>query len=423
MTSSVASYLDLNQKDIDDVLEYIEKFWPKLIREHKEDLRSLIGLPNPYIVPADGEVFQEQYYWDSYPVVRALINHPKYSYLAIGMVDNLLHLIERFGIIPNASRYYFLSRSQPPLLSSMVAFVYEKKRDIGWLKWAAGLVEVEHNDVWMGKIELRNFRHVYKGLSRYYDLNGLDVLAEAESGWDMTARFMGKCLDFLPVDLNSLLYLNETHLAKFYAILRDKKKSENFHQLAQIRAKTVNKLMWDEDKGYFFDFNFVKEQISHLITVAGVYPLNVGIASKEQASRVIALIERDLQKKYGVVQSVKFVHNLQWDYPNGWPPMQLRTVEAIIRYGDLHLAKRIIKKWLFCNIKVFKETGFLWEKYDVVHGRVGVPDRYPTQPGFAWTNSCFLILLEKVKELMMLDETVGNDQVDGSPDPSVIPAY
>ena len=95
-------HLSVSQKDIDKVTKHIEVYWPKLIRNHPKDLKSLIGLPNPYIVPTDIGFFEEQYYWDSYPVVRALINHPKHSKLAIGMVDNLLFLIRRFGIVPNA---------------------------------------------------------------------------------------------------------------------------------------------------------------------------------------------------------------------------------------------------------------------------------------------------------------------------------
>lgn len=406
-TARLAKEIRVSEKDLNSVLKYIEEYWPKLVRTHKEDLRSLIGLPNPYIVPADGEVFQEQYYWDSYPIVRALINHPKYSKLAIGMVDNLLYLVKRFGIIPNGSRYYFLSRSQPPVLSSMVFLVYEKTKDKKWFKAAIKLVEDEYRDVWMGKIHLRNFRHVYHGLSRYYDLNALDVLAEAESGWDMTARFMGKCLDFLPVDLNCLLYVYESDLAKAYDVLGNSRKKENFEGLSRKRSRTINTLMWDQGAGYFFDFNFVRKKVSHLVTVAGVFPLSVGVASKKQAEGVVKVVEKTLQKKYGVVQSVRFVENFQWDYPNGWAPMQLRMVEGLLNYGYDHLALRIIAKWLSCNVKVFKETGCLWEKYDVVSGRVGVPDRYPTQPGFAWTNACFLILLDIVGDLVERNNSAG----------------
>jgi alpha,alpha-trehalase len=115
------------------------------------------------------------------------------------------------------------------------------------------------------------------------------------------------------------------------------------------------------------------------------------------------MVQTTLQKPWGVVQSVRFTENFQWDWPNGWAPLQVRTVEGLMRYGYNSLAKRLISKWLSLNVKVFKETGELWEKYDVVHGHVGVPDRYPTVPGFAWTNAGFLIMrrmLEFLEEHM-----------------------
>ena len=390
----------LKPRYVDEVLAYIESYWPKLIKTNKKDLKTLIGLPHPYIVPTDaGGVFQEQYYWDSYPVVRALIDHPKYRQLAIGMVDNLLHLVERFGIVPNASRFYFLSRSEPPLLSSMVSVVYEATHDKKWLSRACELLEMEYNDIWMGKIHLRNYRLTSTGLCRYYDLNAFDLLAEAESGWDMTSRFGGKCLSYCPVDLNCLLYIYEKDLAAAFKIFGKTDKEEKYQKAAEKRAKLINKLMWDEASGYYFDYNFEKRRISKLLTIAGIYPLNVGIATYVQAQRVIAVVERVLQKDWGVVQSVRFVENFQWDWPNGWAPIQLRVVEALLRYGYINLAKRFITKWIACNVKVFRETGELWEKYDVVHGRVGEPDRYPTVPGFAWTNAVFIIFTKMLAQI------------------------
>jgi len=391
--------LHIEKKDLDEVFQYIEGYWPKLIRYHPKDLKTLIGLPNSYIVPTDSEIFQEQYYWDSYLIVRALINNPKYSHIAIGMVENLFYMIERFGIIPNASRFYFLSRSQPPLLSSMVLLIYGKIKDMNWLKKAVGYVEFEYNNVWMGETHLANFRAVESGLCRYYDVNAIDDLAEAESGWDLTSRFNGKCLDYLPVDLNCLLFLYEVDLAHIYNLLKNSKKVEKFEKAAIWRAKLINKLMWDEKTGYYFDYNFVKKSKSPLITVAGIYPLNVGIVSVARAQKAISLVEKILQKNYGVVQSVRFIENKQWDWPNGWSPLQLRAVEGLMRYGANRLARRLILKWLSLNIKIFRETGFLWEKYDVVHGAIGVPDRYPTLYGFAWTNACFLIMANMLEFL------------------------
>lgn len=393
-----------SKRNINAVLSYIENYWPKLIREEKEDIRSLIGLPNKYIAPAATEVFQEQYYWDSYPVVRALIDHPKYSDVAIGMVNNLLYLVERFGIVPNASRFYFLTRSQPPVLSSMVSAVFEKTKDKKWLARAVALLEGEYNDVWMGKVDLRNYRLTKTGLSRYYDINALDVLAEAESGWDMTARFSGKCLNYCPVDLNCLLYVYEKDFEEAFNFFGNKERSEKYRKLAEGRIELINKYMWDNKTGFYFDYNFEEKKISHLLTIAGVYPMNVGIASAKRAKRVVRVLERDLQKDWGVVQGVRFVENKQWDWPNGWPPLQLRCVEALLRYGYIRLARRFITKWLAINVKVFQETGELWEKYDVVHGHIGEPDRYPTPPGFAWTNATFVIFYKLLKQIENLPE-------------------
>ena len=36
-----------------------------------------------------------------------------------GMIENLIYLLQRFGYVPNGGRIYY-TRSQPPLLASMV---------------------------------------------------------------------------------------------------------------------------------------------------------------------------------------------------------------------------------------------------------------------------------------------------------------
>ncbi len=391
----IAEKIDAREHDIRKIIKYIDGYWPKLVREYKGDLRSLIGLPNPYIVPTDaGDIFQEQYYWDSYVVIRGLIHDSRYTKLCIGMVENFFYMLDRFGIIPNASRFYFLSRSQPPLLSSLVWLIYTKTKDKKWFKKGMQYVEYEYEHVWMGTTHLSNFRLTNIGLCRYYDINALDSLAEAESGWDMTMRFGGKCLDFVPVDLNCLLYLYEKDMEGAFRVLGDHEREKKYVSAADRRARKINNYLWDDKVGFYFDYDFVNRRRSHLITVAGAYPMNVGLASYERAARSMEIIKDVLQKKWGIVQGVRFVENLQWDWPNGWAPIQLRVVEGLIRYGYISLAKRIIKKWLSLNIKVFRETGFLWEKYDVVKGLVGVPDRYPTPYGFAWTNAIFLAFLE-----------------------------
>src|SRR5262249_12646024 len=141
--------------------------------------------------------FNEMYYWDNYFMVQGLLDkdHEK---LVIGVLDNLVSLYQRFKIIPNASRTYLMGRSQPPFLSSFIWDVYERYgMDKKWLKEHMDVAIDEYFTVWMGTSK-PNWRQVYQGLSRYYDINMLHDLAEAESGWDMTTRFGRKCLNYVP---------------------------------------------------------------------------------------------------------------------------------------------------------------------------------------------------------------------------------
>ena len=167
--------------------------------------------------------------------------------------------------------------------------------------------------------------------------------------------------------------------------------------------------MWNEKKGFYYDYNFVKEKQSKALTVAGIYPMTVGIATKSQAKKIVKVIRAKLLKKYGIVQGEKFLDGKQWDYPNGWAFMQLRVIEGLMAYRYDKLAHRVIKSWIGINMKLFEESGKLWEKYDVVNGRVGLADRYPTQHGFAWTNACFLLLLNMVSQM---GESSGENERD-----------
>ena len=181
-----------------NALSEINDLWDKLSRTQQGDVDTLIGMPNTYLVPSsisqDGFMFNEMYYWDNYFINLGLIESKREDLLK-GVVDNQLALIQRFGMVPNASRYYMLSRSQPPTLTSQIFQVYEQSNDLDWLKASMEVAEDEYYQVWM-KNEHPHFHNVFNNLSRYYDINVLHSLAEAESGWDYTPRFKDRCLDF-----------------------------------------------------------------------------------------------------------------------------------------------------------------------------------------------------------------------------------
>ena len=90
------------------------------VRPEELSAPGLLYLPYPYVVP--GGRFNEMYGWDSYFIVLGLEADHRPE-LAKDMVDNFLFEIEHYGAVLNANRTYYLTRSQPPFLTSMIRAV------------------------------------------------------------------------------------------------------------------------------------------------------------------------------------------------------------------------------------------------------------------------------------------------------------
>ena len=75
-------------------------------------------------------MFNEMYGWDSYFIIRGLIDDGRMD-LARDIVDNFFFEIDHYGGVLNANRTYYLTRSQPPFLTSMIRAVYEAEKAQG----------------------------------------------------------------------------------------------------------------------------------------------------------------------------------------------------------------------------------------------------------------------------------------------------
>jgi alpha,alpha-trehalase len=127
---------------------------------------GLLYLENPYVVP--GGQFNEMYGWDSYFIIRGLLRDNRLD-LAKGMVENFFYEIQHYGGVLNANRTYYLGRSQPPFLSSMILAVYAAEKaggqaDPAWLERAYGFALRDY-DQWTREPHLAGDT----GLSRYFD--------------------------------------------------------------------------------------------------------------------------------------------------------------------------------------------------------------------------------------------------------------
>ena len=157
----------------------------------KIDPAGLLYLENRYVVP--GGRFNEMYGWDSYFIILGLLRDGRID-LARGMVENFFYEIEHYGAVLNANRTYYLTRSQPPFLTSMIMAVYDTQKSAGhgddrWLRKAYEYAVKDHA-LWTADPHLAGST----GLARYYDFgNG----PAAESVKDETGHYRQVAAYFL----------------------------------------------------------------------------------------------------------------------------------------------------------------------------------------------------------------------------------
>jgi alpha,alpha-trehalase len=408
-----------------DITAHIDALWAQLTRTTltTPPWSSLLPLPYPYVVP--GGRFREIYYWDSYFTMLGLIESGRQD-LVRSMVDDFAFLIDRYGHVPNGTRTYYLSRSQPPFFFLMVGllggtdpaaayaqFLPQLRREYGfWMRGAAQLQRGEsrariigmpdgsilnrywddrdtprdesyREDTELARTSGRPARRLYR-----------DIRAAAESGWDFSSRWLADShtlatidtTDIVPIDLNSLLFGLEQAIHAGCERGRDDGCAREFARRAAQRRAAMDRYLWDEDRGVYLDYQRREQaRVPHL-SAAALYPLFLGAATARQAKSVASAVKSELLRAGGIV-TTPLETGQQWDAPNGWAPLQWIAVAGFRRYQETELAESVACRWMLNVERVYRRSGKLVEKYDVIAtGREGGGGEYPLQDGFGWTN-------------------------------------
>ena len=245
-----------------------------------------------------------------------------------------------------------------------------------------------------------------------------DLRAACESGWDFSSRWLRKrqgawplwtirTSSILPIDLNCLLYSTESLLADWGEPIQ--KAGQPFasvsygQQAEQRRALLCSDPFWRPQPGWFYDVAVEpggKLVATDIDSLAGVFPLFCELATQHQAEAVAGRIEQSYLKPGGVVTSLEeFESSQQWDYPNGWAPLQWATIAGLVNYGYDDLAREIARRFVDHVRRVYDRTGKMMEKYNVVDlDRPGGGGEYPNQVGFGWTNGVVRACLKFLDE-------------------------
>ncbi|CAN1779151.1 TRE1 [Linum perenne] len=431
----------------------VHSLWKNLSRKVSDevgetpDLHTLLPLPGPVVIP--GSRFREVYYWDSYWVIRGLMASKMYE-TAKSIVNNLIYLLDTYGHVLNGARSYYTNRSQPPLLSAMVYEIYNKTGDVKFVMKALPALIKEHEFWTSGQhnITIHDGKSAKHSLSRYYAMWNTprpesatidrdsaanisnacekqkfyrEVASTAESGWDFSTRWMRNTSDFttlsttsiLPVDLNTYLLKLELDIAMLAKVTGKSTIARSFSKASQARKQALKTVFWNAKEGQWFDYWLNRgssREVSH--TWKGSNQNQNAFASNfvplwiDQFHSDTDLVEQVLKsfQKSGLIRATGIATSLtnsgqQWDFPNGWAPLQHLIVEGLARSGSKKakaLAEEIAVRWINSNYIVYTRTGAMHEKLDVqACGEFGGGGEYVPQTGFGWTNGVVLAFLEE----------------------------
>ena len=395
------------------VKEYILENWEFTIKTNRADKGTLIGLPYPYTTPCKENHFQELYYWDTYFTNRGLIKSGMLS-VAEDNVKNFIYLINRFGFIPNGTRTSYLTRSQPPFFGLMLKDVLAVTKD-ETLKIEGYKALVKEVSFWNERRKSENGLNCYgsdlddnisyiEDLEWYKDRTGtnpqgtekacvLNALSECESGWDYNPRFYGKCHEYNPVDLNSLLWFDEWYLGELEKELGIND-GNAWKENAEKRKKLMIKLMQADD-GIFYDYSYTENKKSDIKSCASFYPYFVGMVKGEKETIEALLSALELPNGVQSTSDNYEIGSYQWGKINCWGGLQLIVVEGLQKCEMIEESNRIAQKYLKTVEKVFERTGKLWEKYNAFSGDIDVVSEYDTPEMMGWTAGVYMALLDK----------------------------
>lgn len=346
---------------------YVRQEFDKLLTRPKDDGGSLVPTRMRYLT--GGGMFQEYNYFRSFFAVKAF-QALKEDSLASNMATNCFQFVQDYGYVPYANRSYYLGFTDVPVLSLMAQAVAEKEPT--YLPWFGNLLGRDYQ-VWMGLGEDTDGQsdahktsvllEKDKTLNRYFnDKAGNAYISLLKTtGWEGSSRFLvnGKSAvsDFIPVDLNALLFMHETMLSASFEAKGRKEYSQSYTNLGNIRKEVYNQFLYNKEKAFYYDYDFVRKQSSDAETLAAIYPLLVGLATPEQVNGVVAKIEKQFLTQNGLV------NDLSQDF--GSAEMNYLSILALRKVGKNDLANDLKNRWINLNREYFRTHKHILPVYNM----------------------------------------------------------
>lgn len=367
---------------------------------------SLLFLPFGYDTPGGTYAsFGNMYDWDTYFINRGLLAQGQLA-IAANHIRNYLFMVERYGFMPNGNATFFLTRSQTPVFPDSVWRYYQASGDKDLAYLAYPLLKREYQDYWNAPPH-----RTTTGLSTNWDSGDKSLspqmAAEAETGLDWTPIFNAQVTHCTPLITNCALVRYAQVLAALGDVVGQPAEAAQFRREAATRSGLIRNYCWNESQGLFVEYDYVAQQQLPYFSNCAYWPMWAGVATKQQAGRLVAHWN-DILQPWGLPFTDKAypdpypssqlsAQDLQWMYPAGWPNMQLIAVEALDAYGYHQQAEDLASRFLSLILTQYSNTGKLWEKYNVVDGSLNLPNaRYGIEPLQGWTAATAVLLGQRL---------------------------
>ncbi len=362
--------------------------------------KTLIFLPFPYSTAGGSEAaFPEMYGWDTQFINLGLLAHDRADIVRNNILDQL-SMIDRFGMVLNGNRTFYLTRGQPPLLAwSVENYLLAKKDDDELAMLAYPRLEHAYTGYWNGPDHRTN-----TGLSTCHDSGkgsdtSLELAAEAEAGLDYTPIFDGDIRHCVPIHMNCALVRQAQVLCSLAERFGWQERAARWRKEADERAQHINQYCWDDSKGCYFEYDYVRKIRLPYYSLNAYWPLWVGIASPSQAQRMVGHLKL-FDRSYGLTFTDKDYPNphpqfkaLEWAYPECWPPQQVIVALGLQRYKFLKEAQAVNRRYIDNVVTTWEKTGQTWERYNAVAGGYVCPiERTAVARLHGWSSASAAVL-------------------------------
>ncbi len=413
------------------MFDYIISFWEKAIMqlpEHQEEYRGTNLAKRPFLAPGIPTMdstftFIEQYRWDTYFHNRGFVQVGGVE-MAINQLMNFVDVYSEFKRIPNALVTSYLSHCEPPLESFAVFDLIDAGVKDERIHTIMDMIEEELFTEWLdngrGKRYERQTDEMvaqYGLLTRYTNMHFHALLAGCEDGKDHNWVTVKYGANYLPVQLNALVYGIIDRLEQYYQhadLGNDPNKASVYSEIKKQFAADFQKVFWVNEGQWqgFRNYSTLKGQSGPILygdLSAEIFPLFVKIATPEQAAITKQNLEKFYLGDYGLSATSLELRKggtlehapegeweFQWEYPNCWAPLMLVAVQGLKNYGYTEFAKDLEKRWVEHVEHRFEKTGVFAEKYVYTSSLHVSEGFYGNVKGFGWTISTYLEFLKDI---------------------------